>query len=326
MSYQKDTEYLSVSARVRAMENRLLTRERLERMIDARDNGEALKVLTECGYAEPAGADAASLERVLSAARETVFRDLAAAVPDRRIVEIFQLKYDYHNAKVILKAKVTGQKAQELLVPGGRYEPELLSQGWQTCSDFFRRSVERAETCLEETDDPQQMDLLLDAACFEEMALLAQACGSAFLQGYVRLCVDAANLRSCVRCARLEKDPEFLSRVLIPGGTVSVAALVQARGQVGSLFRSGTLAAAAELADELAKPGAPALTAFERECDNALMAYQESCRRTPFGEEVVVGYLAAREAEMTAIRTVMAGRMAGLEGDVIRQRLRRTYV
>ena len=32
----KDTDYLSISTRVRAMENRLLTRERMERMIDAR--------------------------------------------------------------------------------------------------------------------------------------------------------------------------------------------------------------------------------------------------------------------------------------------------
>ena len=48
MSHKKDTDYLSISARVRAMETRLLTRERLERMVDARDNAEALKVLAEC--------------------------------------------------------------------------------------------------------------------------------------------------------------------------------------------------------------------------------------------------------------------------------------
>ena len=50
MSHRKDTDYLSVSARIRAMENRLLTRERMDRMIDARDTAEAMKVLSECGY------------------------------------------------------------------------------------------------------------------------------------------------------------------------------------------------------------------------------------------------------------------------------------
>ena len=49
MSRRKDTDYIMISARVRAMENQLLTRERLDRMIDARDDGEARKVLSECG-------------------------------------------------------------------------------------------------------------------------------------------------------------------------------------------------------------------------------------------------------------------------------------
>ncbi len=53
MSRKKDTDYLTISARIHAMENRMLTRERMDRMIDARDEGEALKVLSECGYGGP---------------------------------------------------------------------------------------------------------------------------------------------------------------------------------------------------------------------------------------------------------------------------------
>ena len=92
MSHRKDTDYLSVSARIRAMENRLLTRERMDRMIDARDTSEAMKVLGECGYGE-----GASLDAVLAQARADTFRDMEAAAPDHRLVEIFRLKYDYHN-------------------------------------------------------------------------------------------------------------------------------------------------------------------------------------------------------------------------------------
>ena len=52
MSQKRDTDYLAVSTRIHAMENRMLTRERMERMIDAKDSGEAAKVLSECGYGE----------------------------------------------------------------------------------------------------------------------------------------------------------------------------------------------------------------------------------------------------------------------------------
>jgi len=322
---KKDTDYLSISARIRAMENRLLTRERLERMVDTREDAEALKVLSECGYGELNALNGAALEQMLNAARETVFAELAAGLPDDRLLDIFRLKYDYHNAKVLVKAQATGQEASRLLVAGGRYSPEELEQGVERCGEFFRRAVERAGEVMAQTGDPQMADLLLDKACFEEMGLLAKECGSAFLQGYVRLAVDAANLRSRVRCARLEKDHDFLKQVLMEGGSVSVDALLRSR-EVGEPFRVGPLSEASRLADELAKPGAGALTAFERECDNALMAYQDKARRTPFGEEVVAGYLFAREAELTSIRTVMAGRMAGLDPDVIRQRLRNSYV
>lgn len=326
MSHKKDTDYLSISARVRAMENRLLNRERLERMLEARDHGEALKVLSECGYGEWNASDPAGLERALSGARDNLFRELADAVPNRCLVELFQLKYDYHNAKVLLKSKATGQAADRLLVSGGRYTHEQL-QSLHTCGEFFCRAVEQAGDCMEQTGDPQLADLLLDKACFEEMGLLAKECDSAFLQGYVRVAVDAANLRSWVRCARLEKDAQFLSRVLLKGGNVSAYALTQTRAQdIAGLFRPGPLSVAAELAADLARPNAGPLTAFERECDNALMSYQERARRTAFGEEVVAGYLFAREAELTAIRTVMAGRMAGLDAQIIRQRLRESYV
>ena len=49
-------------------------------------------------------------------------------------------------------------------------------------------------------------------------------------------------------------------------------------------------------------------------------------RGRPFGVEVVLGYLAAKEAEWTAVRIIMSGRMAGMTADAIRERLRDQYV
>ena len=46
----------------------------------------------------------------------------------------------------------------------------------------------------------------------------------------------------------------------------------------------------------------------------------------PFGVEVVIGYLVAKEIEFTAVRVIMAGKMAGISGGTIRERLRESYV
>ena len=327
MSHKKDTDYLTISARIRAMEGRLLNRERMDRMIEARDDAEALKVLSECGYP-----DAAGLDSTLAQARAETFQDMERSVPDPRLVEIFQIKYDYHNAKTILKARADGTDPARLLMAGGRYQPQELLEGWNReelrgCSEPFRRAMEQAAGILAESRDPQLADLILDRACYQEMASLARDLDSAFLQGYVRLAVDVANLRTAVRVHRMGREGEFLRQALLPGGSVSEQTIAAARGDaLGEVFRAGPLAQAAQLGARLAQPGAGPLTDFERECDNALTAYLAAARRVPFGEQAVVGYLYAKEQELTAVRTIFAGRAAGLDGDTIRRRLRDTYV
>lgn len=185
----------------------MLTRERMERMIDAKDSGEAAKVLSECGYGELTQLTSAALEELLADARRNTFRDMADSVPDRRLVEVFQLKYDYHNAKVLLKAQAVGAEADRLLSGGGRWSAGAVKDAFQRDSlrDFtepFRRAVTQAQELLNAGGDPQLADFVLDRAYFEEMHAAAEATGSAFLQGYVRLLTDATNLRSAVQIGR----------------------------------------------------------------------------------------------------------------------------
>jgi len=326
LSHRKDTDYLSISTRVRAMENQLLARERMDRMIEARDDAEARKVMSECGYSDSLG-----LEQALMQARAEVFADLAKAVPDPGLVEVFQLKYDYHNAKVLLKAQAMDVDPQRLLLPGGRYDGQGLAEDWKrgdlrSCTGMFREAMQAAWTSLQEERDPQKADLILDRACYSEMAHIAKAQDSAFLQGYARLMVDVANLRAAVRIHRMGKGNDFLRQVLLPGGNVSQQAIAAARGEaLGEVFHHGLLAEAGQLGAAVTRPGSGALTEFERSCDDAVTAYLAQAHRISFGEEPIIGYLYAKEQELTAIRTIFAGRAAGLDGDTIRRRLRATY-
>ena len=332
MSKIRDTDYLTLSTRVRAMETRLVTRERMERMLDARTDEEAVKILTECGYEELPALTNAGLDDLLSKARAALYRELSTAAPDRRVVELFQMKYDYHNAKVLVKAAAIGADADRLLMEGGRWSPARLRDAFQRDSlgDFsepFRQAVLRTRETLNAGNDPQRADFVLDRAYFQEMADTAKAVGSLFLQDYVRLLIDAANLRSAVRAARIGKGPDFLRQVLLPGGNVDVSVLSSGRGaDLAAVFRAGPLGEAAAAGAALTSPGSGELTAFERMCDDAVMHYLEGARLIPFGEQSVIGYLYARESEFTAIRTILSGRMAGLDSDTIRERLREAYV
>lgn len=331
MSRNKDTDYLALSARIHAMENRLLTRDRMERMIDAKDHAEAAKVLSECGYGELSDVTGDGLEALLTKAQSDVFRDLSSAVPDVNLIDVFRIKYDYHNAKVLIKAEATGAEPARLLMGGGRYEPEKLTEDYRkddlrSCSEPFAQAVARARESLAATSDPQLCDFILDRACYAELVAAAEATKSDFVKGYAAILIDAVNLRCAVRASRLGKGSDFLAQVLLPGGNVSVDTFLRTKGEdLGHVFY-GPLAEAAALGAAVSAPGSGSLTAFERACDNAVTAYVSVAKRIPFGEQTVVGYLYAREAELTAIRTIMNSRMAGLEGDAIRERLRDAYV
>ena len=68
------------------------------------------------------------------------------------------------------------------------------------------------------------------------------------------------------------------------------------------------------------------MTVFEKACDDAVLRAAGAARRVPFGVEVALGYLAAKEAEWMAVRTVLSGRMAGVPAEALRERLREQYV
>ena len=116
----KDTDYLAISARVRAMENGLLTRERMEQILEARTDDEAVKILQECGYPELDPTHPEAMDAALSAAREETLSDLTGSAPDPRYIDVFKLKYDYHNVKAVLKAEAMGVSPDRMLMDMGR--------------------------------------------------------------------------------------------------------------------------------------------------------------------------------------------------------------
>lgn len=327
----KDTDYLTISARIRALENSLLTRERRERMVDAHSDEEVAKVLTECGYAEPEDLSPGAVNAVLAQARAALFDDMERSVPQPRLVEVFRIKYDYHNAKALLKSEALGENDKRLLMSGGRYNGDVLAERFhrgnmEGFSETFRAAVDAAQDALSEEKAPRKCDLILDRACYAEMAAAADDCGSEFLREYVRLSVDTVNLRTAVRCQRMGIPAAQVEKDLLPGGSVDVHAIANTpREGWGKLFPAA-LEKAAAVGAEAAVPGGGSLTAFERACDNALTAYLAQAKRIPFGDQPVVGYLCAREAEATAIRTILSLRKAGAGGDTIRERLRECYV
>ena len=326
----KDTDYLYLSAYLRAQEPKMLGRDRIERMLAAKTAADAGRVLEECGYGAFDAVTASALEEKIAARRASALEDLAHLAPDVRLVDAFRVKYDYHNAKVLVKSGGTG--AQALLSPAGRVAPEKLAEAFVTedlaeLPPQLAAAMRGARDTLARSGDPQLADFILDQAYYAEFLALARACGSAFLESYVRLSADCANLKTVVRAQRMGKDAAFCKKALVPGGTVPEEALLHAltvHEGVAQAFARTPLAEAARMGDEAAAGGR--LTGFERACDNALVESLRAAKRTAFGEQVLICYICALENELSTARILMTGRIGALDADVIRERLRESYV
>ena len=327
----KDTDYLFISTYLHSRERDLLTGARMERMIEAPTAAEAAKVLQEIGYGEMSSVNDRELGAVLAQEQEKLFQDLYRFVPDKAVVDVFKVKYDYHNLKALLKARAMKLDGGRLLLDAGRVAAADLQRAvtegdYGSLPPMLRQAAEEASEVLSSTGDPQLSDFLLDRAYYAEMLSAARETGSDFLVRYVQATIDAANLRSAVRTLRMKKGGDLLRKVLVEGGTIRPDTIQTAAlsGNLEDLYKTGELRAAAELGTAAAQGGS--LTAFEKACDDAVTSVAAKAKSVPFGVEAVISYLAAKEIEFTAVRIIMSSRMAGIGGDTIRQRLREAYV
>ena len=328
----KDTDFLTSTMRVRCREKYLMDRERADRLVDARGDDDVIKVLNECGYGEIQSLSNQELDRVLQQFREELYAFLEEILPVPELLDVFRVRYDYHNIKALLKTSLIEEEGRGLLVSSGRVPSMKLYKAFKE-QDFTELPPKMAEVIpearelLARTDDPQKADFLLDKACLEEMFALAKGTKSAFLTDYVRLYIDIQNLRALVRSRRIGKDSAFLRSALVPGGHMKpedVCLCLQEGGSIAALYASTKLVALAKEGEKAAK-GEGTLTDFEKLCDNLLLEKVEASRNVSFGEQPVLAYLLLREAEMTMLRTVVSGRAAGLSTGKLREKLRARY-
>ena len=326
----KKEEYLYISAMLRARENKMLTRDKAERMLDAGSFEEAAKLLSDCGYEDMSQMSAKDVEDVLSRRRASVFTELAALAPNKMIVDLFRVKYDYHNAKAVIKAEAMNTDPLPLMSGAGRIKPEELlaaytEEHFGEIPGLLGDAMAEAKSVLARSANPQLADFVLDKAYFDELTGITEELGSSYLKGYVAIMADSTNLRSAVRTLRMGKDVDFLRTALVAGGNVSVERIISAASgdSLAALFAGTELAEAASLGSAAAEGGT--LTAFELACDNAVMAYVANAKLAAYGEEPVIAYMAAVESEITTVRMILTGRLAGIEPQTIRERLRDMY-
>ena len=300
MANINETNYLAITAMLAARTGSMLSLERLERMIAAPSDDEAVKTLDECGYGDLTGKSAGEINAALEEHIAEIFDEVEHIAPEKELVQMFRMKYDYHNIKTIVKAQGAGVGGDDLVSKRGSVDPEVLQQAFQSGEYLeiptgLAEAMQEAAGILARTSNPQLADFSLDRAYFAELLKMTDGLSDkGFSKAYVKLQIDSANLRSAVRTHRMGKDADFLRLALIPGGEVNehAVALADSGESLAELYHATRLGAAAD-AGAIAWNGG-SLTAFEQACDNALMSFVQEAKIMRFGAAHVVSYLLDR--------------------------------
>lgn len=327
----KDTEWLYATARVRALERRLPDAAALDRLVDARDAAEVCAICTENGLA----LDVSDTEAGLRAFIAEVYDEMTKTAPDPKLLDIMRLPNDAHNVKTAIKCSIVSRDPIRLMLDTGTIAPAKAAECINERKfDIFPKNIAHAIPeafdVWARTRDPQSIDQLIDDACARDRAALAKAYDNDFMRGLVEYECDLSNILTCVRIIRMTgegADIDYLARMLQPCGSLGFDFFTTSYSD-GETALWAKLAATrySDLPAKLDAQGKYTLTAIERIMDDIRIGYMKNARFILAGAPALIAYIYASELYVKNVRIILASKEAGESGDIIRERLRGTYV
>lgn len=314
---------------VRAKESTLFNMQDLEQLLHAGSEEELQRFLRDKGYDSDLG-QKQDTQALLAAERRRLWEEVLALAANPALFDIFRVKQDFHNCRAVLKGVLGNRQYAHLLLKNGIVEPEQIEsavkeQRFDELPDFLGEPLQRAYKLLSETADPQLSDACLDKAELSYRLKLAANSGKQLLVEYMRAVVFYADVKIALRAAKAGKSRSFLEQALVfddglPSEQLFTAALT---GEDAVLELLSTLQqfGGADAAEQYRISPAR----FEKYADDYALRIAARARQITLGEEVLVGYYLAKEAEISAVQMIAVGVRTGQPAEEIRERLRVVY-
>ena len=310
-------DYLYTSARIRAMESRLVGREKINQLLAAPTVGDVEKLLEEWG---------ATKEQEYGL--KSAFASVAESLPDKALLHFLQYPYDCHNLKTVEKCRIKGVAPDALLIDLGSVSTKSLTtvsekELFALLPTHMAKGVEEAREAFAKTGNPQEIDFVLDRAAYADMA--EAAAPYPFAAELVRVQAELLNLSMCLRLLRMrngELGRSILMRAALPVGSFDEPFLLSCYDGGEEAFYKQVLHTPYEGVFEKEQ----SLADTERRIDDHLMGLIRRARYVTFGAEVPIAYLFAAERQGKNLRILLAGKEAGLDAQTIQTRMRESYV
>lgn len=325
------TDFLYASARIRALEAKLIGREQLLALCSGTED-DVLSALAEAAGVSPAarGSELDPEDALLTVLKEGVAM-VSASVPTPAITHFIEYPYDCHNIKVYLKCSILGIDPTAFFIDAGSLPVKALIAALQENNlaplpKQMAAATLAAKEAYAKTGDPREIDFLLDRALFAD--LLEEASDFPLAKDLVSARADLTNLLICLRLLRgngKETTAALFQKSMLPAGTLSEEFFLTGlgEGERALLSRIATKTPYATVANGADKC---TLAEIEKRADDYITARLKEVKRMPFGAEIPLAYLYALEGAVKNLRIILSGKQAGLATDALLARVREGYV
>ncbi len=344
---QKNTdihEFAYAVGLVRALETNLLSENEMERMLLAKSPEEALRILNETDFGrnlDPA-TKPEDFQKVLDKTFLEFKERLVKSVPDKRILNILWMEYDFHNIKTMLKAKLMGKSFEDIegiLSKLGKidvmhlkdYIFDGVNRDWDIypqTEQYIKKRILTAKNLFLKIGNPQVIDLFLDQKLMKVIFGKAEDSKSEFLMDYVRKLIDLNNIRLFFRMQITGKDIQMFEYGFLWNGTIPWEKMRDAYSQgLKNFVENMKNTPYSKIVSEGMKKYEEenTLIYLEKEIENYLIEYIKGAKLITFGPEPIIAYLLAKKNNAFITRMIMVNKLNKIPPEEIKERLRILY-
>ncbi|ABR55655.1 ATPase, A1 complex, subunit C [Methanococcus aeolicus Nankai-3] len=335
-----------VNARVRSMESRLLDEQKFNELIESAGMSEFIGFLEDTDYGEyiKDSSDMMSIEKALNTHLAHVYGALANMSPEksRKILKLFEKKFDVQNIKILLRAKYVGLNAEEtskLIIPLGTISENKLRELCETKAveevvsglegTEYSKILSNEIATYEQTKKLGAFELSLDKYVLENLWKSVGIEGTVedIFKEFVGAIIDIENLKIILK-GKADGLPSetVLSYVLDAGYEIApwklkeLADAESIEGVISSLEGTKYGSIISDKLEEYEKVNSVFI--FEHALDKYLSEVGKKLSlRQPFGVGPIIGLIISKEQEIKNLKIITKGKMEGLNSSQIRELL-----
>lgn len=332
-SFSRKLKYAYGVGRIRALEKRLLTKGDFAKLLEAKDNQEALRHLGETDYSQAVLGmeEGATYEVALGRKQGELLTLIQELSLDPEVTDTLRDRYDFHNLKVLLKARLGEEDLDGLLLPWGREKVDALKETvfegeYREILPHHVEAIKEAFSSWEENQEPGAIDLTLDRCLFSYLLTVFKMTRLDFLSGWAMREVDLLNLRTFARLKLNEAEASELKGALVEGGSLEPGFFLGIFAEPWETLPSRFANILYHQVVEGGLAKGDDLAPLERACRDYILSYLKKARLTPFGIEPIYAFLLVKEEELRSVRAVLLGKKNGLDPQLIKERLPSDYL